>query len=55
MAFTTEHGYAESSQHLLGIPRKAIYPFYTMEDFIYIIEQKIEYSHQARFHSFYVH
>ncbi|MER1987794.1 MAG: polysaccharide deacetylase family protein [Solibacillus sp.] len=45
MAFTTDPGYAEPSQHLLEIPRQAIYPFYTMEDFIYIIEQKVDYSH----------
>ena len=40
MAFTIEHGYAEPSQNLLGIPRWGIYPFYTMEDFTKIIEQK---------------
>lgn len=44
MAFTIDSGYAEPSQHLLEIPRKSIFPFYTMEDFIYIVEQK--HSHQ---------
>ena len=63
MAFTTEHGYAEPSQHLLEIPRKAIFPFYTMVDFINIIEQKSDYSHQEfkngrthdSFHPLYIH
>lgn len=45
MAFTIESGYAEPSQHILELPRQAIYPFYTMEDFIYIVEQK-KHSHQ---------
>lgn len=40
MAFTTEPGYAEPSQHILEIPRQAVYPTYTIEDFINIIEQR---------------
>lgn len=40
MAFTIGPDYAEPSQHLLEIPRQAIFSFYTMEDFLYIIEQK---------------
>ena len=40
MAFTIEAGYAKPSQHLLEIPRKGIFPHYTMEDFIRIIEQE---------------
>ena len=40
MAFTVDPGYAKPSQHHLEIPRQGIYPFYTMEEFINIIEQK---------------
>ena len=40
MAFTIEAGYAKPSQHLLEIPRIGIFPHYTMEDFIKIIEQE---------------
>lgn len=40
MAFTVQPGYAAPSQHILEIPRYAIYPFYTMEDFIYILEKR---------------
>lgn len=39
MAFTVQPGYAEPAQHVLEIPRQGIYPFYSMEDFIYILEQ----------------
>jgi peptidoglycan/xylan/chitin deacetylase (PgdA/CDA1 family) len=39
MGFTVEPGYAAPSQHILEIPRHAIYPFYTVEDFGYILEQ----------------
>ncbi|WP_424769315.1 polysaccharide deacetylase family protein [Paenibacillus sp. sgz302251] len=46
MAFTVSPGYAEPSQHILEIPRYAIYPFYNMEDFIYIIEQNKDVSLQ---------
>ena len=46
MAFTIEPGYADPSQHLLEIPRQGIYPFYTLKDFKYIIEQKSNYSRQ---------
>jgi peptidoglycan/xylan/chitin deacetylase (PgdA/CDA1 family) len=45
MAFTSEPGYAEPSQHILEIPRQVIYPFYTMEDFEYILEQKADVSY----------
>ena len=45
LAFTTEPGYADPSQHVLEIPRQGIYPFHTMEDFIYIVEQRNDYSH----------
>lgn len=37
MGFTVEPGYADPSQHILEIPRFAIYPFYTVEDFGYIL------------------
>lgn len=40
MAFTVESGYADPSQHILEIPRFGMYPFYTIEDFIYILERK---------------
>lgn len=46
MAFTTGPGYADPSQHLLEIPRQSIFSFYTMEDFIRIIEQKNDYPHE---------
>ncbi|MER2047464.1 MAG: polysaccharide deacetylase family protein [Solibacillus sp.] len=39
MAFTIKPGYAESSQHILEIPRQGIYPFYALKDFKYILEQ----------------
>lgn len=39
MAFTIEPGYAEPSQHILEIPRQGIYPFYTIKDFKYLLEQ----------------
>lgn len=38
MAFTVQPGYAAPSQHILEIPRYAIYPFYTMEDFSYVLD-----------------
>jgi peptidoglycan/xylan/chitin deacetylase (PgdA/CDA1 family) len=38
MGFTVEPGYADPSQHILEVPRYAIYPFYTVEDFGYILE-----------------
>jgi hypothetical protein len=40
MAFTVEPGYADPSQHILEIPRYAIYPFYMIEDFGYILENR---------------
>ncbi|GGM23604.1 hypothetical protein GCM10011351_06730 [Paraliobacillus quinghaiensis] len=46
MAFTVDPGYAEPSQHILEIPRQLIYPFYDIEDFKYIVEQKIDYHIQ---------
>lgn len=39
MGFTIDQGYAEPSQHILEIPRQGIYPFITIEDFQYILEQ----------------
>ncbi|WHZ02808.1 polysaccharide deacetylase family protein [Neobacillus sp. YX16] len=38
IAFTVQPGYADPSQHILEIPRFGIYPFYTIEDFRYILE-----------------
>ncbi|MCM3693302.1 polysaccharide deacetylase family protein [Neobacillus niacini] len=38
MGFTVEPGYVNPSQHILEIPRYAIYPFYTVNDFEYILE-----------------
>lgn len=40
MAFTVQPGYADPSQHILEIPRYAVYPFYKLEDFRYILEKK---------------
>ncbi|MFC4409951.1 polysaccharide deacetylase family protein [Chungangia koreensis] len=42
MAFTVSPGYAEPSNHILEIPRYGVYPFYTMEDFKYILEQSLK-------------
>ena len=42
MAFTVDPGYADPSQHVLEIPRYGIYPFYSIEDFSYILERKID-------------
>ncbi|MDM5329926.1 polysaccharide deacetylase family protein [Neobacillus sp. CF12] len=47
MAFTVEPGYADPTQHILEIPRYAVYPFYSMEDFIYILEKKIDVTEQG--------
>lgn len=38
MAFTIETGYASHTDHILEIPRQGVYPFYTIEDFKYILE-----------------
>lgn len=46
MAFTIGPDYAEPAQHLLEIPRHAIFPFYTIKDFIDIIEQKNDLPHK---------
>lgn len=63
MAFTVDSGYAEPSQHILEIPRQGIFPFYTMVDFISILEQKNDYSYpdlknvreHGSFYPFYIH
>ena len=63
MAFTIESGYAEPSQHILEIPRKGIYPRYTMGEFISILAQKNNYAYpklkngmeNTSFYPFYVH
>ena len=63
MAFTTQRGYAEPSQHILEIPRQGIFPFYTMVDFISILEPKKDHSYpdlknvreHGSFYPFYIH